>query len=145
MKRIIVLKGISNTGKTTKINQISDWIIRKYAIPNTIGLDITNFEKDTIGILKINNLLVGINTAGDDDECIKQIDAIAPNCDILICSCRTQGVTYQHIYKNYNRSSGWLETIIYVNKINPSNLASQAIRDLGIIDELQTWLIGLEK
>lgn len=145
MKRIIILKGVSNTGKTTKINQIADWIIRKYDIPNTIGLDVTDFGKDTIGLLKVNKLVIGINTAGDDDVCIKQIDMIAPKCNILICSCRTKGVTYQHIYKNYNRISGWLETIIFVDKINPTSAAKQSIRDAGVIDELQTWLIGLEK
>ncbi|PKV51890.1 hypothetical protein ATE84_3990 [Aquimarina sp. MAR_2010_214] len=145
MKRIIILKGVSNTGKTTKINQIADWIIRKYSIPNTIGLDIIDFEKDTMGLLKVNNLIIGINTAGDDDECIKQIDTIAPNCDILICSCRTKGVTYQHIYKNYNHNSGWLETKIIVDKIDPPSVVHQSIRDANIIDEIQTWLIGMEK
>lgn len=145
MKRIIYLKGVSNTGKSTKINQIADWIINKYLIPNTIGLDVADLQKDTLGLLKVNNLVIGINTAGDDEKCIKQIDRIAHECDILICSCRTSGITYQHIYKNYNRISGWLETKIFVDKITPANITNQALRDADIIEELQTWLIGLEK
>ena len=145
MKRIIILKGVSNTGKTTKINIIADWIIKKYSIPNTIGLDVTDFGKDTVGLLRVNNLIIGINTAGDDDNCIKQIDTIAPKCDILICSCRTKGITYQHIYKNYNRSLGWLETKINVDEITPGNITTQSVRDATIIEELKTWLTGLEK
>lgn len=145
MKKIIVLKGVSNTGKTTKINIIADWIIRKYNIPNTIGLDVLDFEKNTFGLLTINNLIIGVNSAGDDQMCIEQIDKLSPLCDILICCCRTKGITYQHIYKNYNRNTGWLDTIIPVDEISPANPVNQAIRDARIVDELQTWLIGLEK
>ena len=150
MKRIILLKGVSNTGKTTKINTIADWIIRKYNIPNTIGLDITDFGKDTTGLLTIGKLTIGkltigINTAGDNAECIKQIDALAPLCDILLCSCRTKGITYQHIYKNYYRSKGWLRTKIKVEKITPPNAVSQAIRDADIVEELKIRLTGLAK
>lgn len=32
MKKIFILKGVSNTGKITKINLIANWIIKTYSI-----------------------------------------------------------------------------------------------------------------
>ncbi len=145
MKKIFILKGVSETGKTTKINTIANWIITNYKIPNTIGLDSLNFKKDSNGILTINKLNIGINSAGDNIGEIKKIDVFAPNVDIIVCACRTKGATYQHLYKNYTRPNGWLAVYINVDEFPKLDLVNQKIRDNRIIDELQTWLIGLEK
>lgn len=57
MKKILILKGGNDSGKTTKINQVAEWIINTYSIPNTIGLDVMNYRKDTFGILTIGKLI----------------------------------------------------------------------------------------
>jgi len=145
MKKIFILKGNPNTGKTTKINTIADWIINNYSIPNTIKLDPADFKLDTHGILTIKKLTIGINSAGDDFESVRKIDDIAINSDIILCACRTKGITYQHIYKNYNFATGWLDKIIYVEEYLPTQTIDIYNRDLRIIEELKTWLIGLEK
>lgn len=148
MKKIFILKGVSNTGKTTKINLIAEWIINTYAIPNTIGLDSTNYEINTWGVLTIGNLKIGINSAGDNETEILKVDQLVnqfPDVDIIICACRTKGITYQHLYKNYIRRNGWLDTYIHVEEYQSSNLASQTARDTRILNELRTWLIGLPK
>lgn len=148
MKKIFILKGVSNTGKTTKINQVAEWIITTYSVPNTIGLDITNYEINTWGVLTIGNLVIGFNSAGDNLNEIKKVDKIVrdfPNVDIIICACRTKGITYQHLYKNYIRRNGWLDTYINVDELLPTDIVNQQIRDNRIVRELETWLIGLEK
>lgn len=149
MKKIFILKGVSNTGKTTKINQIAEWIINTYSVANTIGLDVTDLEKNTWGVLIIGKLKIGINSAGDDENEIKKIDKLLKkfdnDIDIIICACRTKGISYQHLYKNYIRPKGWLDTYINVEEHNPTDLASQSARDIIIHNELKAWLTGLEK
>ncbi len=145
MKKIFVLKGNSDTGKTTKINTIAEWIINKYNIPNTINLDVTDLKKDTYGILTINNLRIGINSAGDNFDLVRKIDSLAPTCDIIIASCRTKGITYQHLKKNYNWANNWLDKYIDVHEYQATQTNQIAARDLQIIDVLQSWLTGLEK
>ena len=76
MKKIFVLKGGNDSGKTTKINQVAEWIINTYSIPNTIGLDVLNYRKDTFGILTIGKLKIGINSACDNEFEVKKIDSL---------------------------------------------------------------------
>lgn len=148
MKKIIILKGVSDTGKTTKINQIADWIINRYSILNTIGLDTTNFQKNTWGVLTIGLLKIGFNSSGDNEHEILKVDTIInnyPDVDIIICACRTKGITYQHLYKNYTRQNGWLDIYINVEEFSKSDVVNQGARDTRILTELRTWLIGLQK
>jgi hypothetical protein len=149
MKKIFILKGVANTGKTTKINQIAEWIINTYSVANTIGLDVTDLEINTWGILTIGKLKIGFNSAGDNDNEIKKIDKLVSqfdnDIDIIICACRTKGPTYQHLYKNYIRTKGWLDTYINIEEYNPSDLINQSARDARVFNELKVWLTGLEK
>lgn len=145
MKKLIVLKGVSNTGKTTKINTLANWIINTYSIPNTIGLDPGNLLKNTLGILTINNLGVGINSSGDTLACVKKVVAMAEDCDTMICCCRTKGITYQYLYKNYNRKTGWIEIYLPCEKYPMSNVNDQKLRDIRVLEDLKCHLIGIEK
>lgn len=132
MKKIFILKGISGCGKTTKINTLAHWIINTYKIPNTIGLDPTNYLKDTFGVLTIGNLKIGINSAGDHENQVKKVDQLleisknninefdqlnVSNIDIIVCACRTRGKGRKHITKNYNYPNGWLQKFINVEKL----------------------------
>lgn len=152
MKKIFILKGKSETGKTTKINQIAEWIIVNYGCSNTISFDPTNLLKDTHGILTIKKLTIGINSPGDTEAEVKKVDNLiskftenpsAP--DIIICSCRTKGKGRKHLVNNYNKSNGWLRVFINVEEYPQTELKNQKLRDIRILGELKTWLIGLEK
>lgn len=149
MKKIFILKGVANTGKTTKINQIAEWIINTYSVANTIGLDVTDLEINTWGILTVGKLKIGFNSAGDNDNEIKKIDELLNkfdnDIDIIVCACRTKGVSYQHLYKNYIRPKGWLDTYINVEEYKPTDLINQSARDSRVFNELKVWLTGLEK
>lgn len=145
MRKLIVLKGAGDTGKTTKINTLANWIINTYSIPNTIGLYPGNLLKNTFGILTIKNLRIGINSSGDTLACVKKIEKIEKDCDIIICCCRTQGITYQYLYKNYNRRTGWIEIYLPCEKYPMSDVNNQNLRDIRIFEDLKCHLIGLEK
>ena len=149
MRKIFILKGKSETGKTTKINKTAEWIINNYGCPNTIGLNTSNYLKDTHGILTINKLSIGFNSSGDNEWEVKKIDnlnlADENRPDIIICSCRTKGKGRRYINDNYNHLTGWLKVFINVEEYSNSDLIKQTTRDTRIFDESKTWLIGLEK
>ncbi|WP_146171743.1 hypothetical protein [Flavobacterium magnum] len=149
MNKIIILKANSNTGKTTKINTIADWIITTHGAANTIGLDPAHLTKDSCGVLTVGKLNILVNSAGDDHASVLKIDAALQSfhgqVDIILCSCRTKGITYQHLYKNYNRSTGWLDVIIPIAEFTPANPTRQAARDAALLAEIQAWLTGLPK
>ncbi|TXD80701.1 hypothetical protein ESY86_20285 [Subsaximicrobium wynnwilliamsii] len=149
MRKIFILKGKSETGKTTKINQIAEWIINNYGCANTIGLNTTNYLKDTHGILTVNKLTIGINSSGDNEWEVKKIDNLSlPNDerpDIILCTCRTKGKGRKHIRDNYNRTNGWLSVFIGVEEFPILDIKNQTTRDTRVIEELKTWLTGLEK
>jgi Cdc6-like AAA superfamily ATPase len=143
MKRIIILKGTADTGKTTIINMVVQWILSTYQVANTVGFDPANLQADTSGVLTINKLRVGINSAGDDEANVLRIDTLAQaQCDIILCSCRTKGITYQHIYKTYNYSAGYLQTLIYTEPVAHVLVAPTNLAKAG---EVKDWIIGLEK
>jgi len=145
MKQILIIKGVSNTGKTTKINEIANWIITTYGVPNTIGLDPLDLEKNTFGILIFKNLKIGINSAGDDLASVKKIERIQEECDIIICCCRTKGETYQFLYKNFIRSKGWIDIYFDAPTFASHAISKQADRDDLIVNGIKCCLIGLEK
>ncbi|WP_333660974.1 hypothetical protein [Chishuiella changwenlii] len=145
---MFTLRGVSNCGKSSKVKDIADWIINTYPQHININNSINLNKGDIKGILQINNLKIGFNSSGDDISCVLNNDDLLnnyPDIDILINSSRTKGATRNHLEKNYNYSTGWLVKYIYVQKFNPSNLNQEQTRDNLILDELKSWLIGLEK
>lgn len=145
MKQILIIKGVSNTGKTTKINEIANWIINTYGASNTIGLDPLDMGKNIFGILTVKNLKIGINSAGDDLASVQKIERIQNECDIIIGCCRTKGETFQFYYKNYTRGKGWMDIYFNSDEFPAADLINQKLRDDLIIDGLKCCLIGLEK
>jgi len=116
MKKIIALKGKSNTGKTTSIKRIYEWIKNNYAIkiitPNTWSGD------DIKTIIKVDGFVIGICSAGDEGSTVKSyMDEFDKNrCDLILCACRTKGQTFQAI-QSY-RSKGYLIDYIYTKEIS---------------------------
>jgi len=143
---MFTLRGVSYCGKSTKVKDLAAWISTNY--PKVINTGVNLMAGDIHGVLQIGKLKIGFVSAGDDFSCIAVNDdliATDPDIDIIINTCRTKGKTRQHLERNYNFSTGWLVRNIYVQKINPSNPTLEASRDALIMDELKTWLTGLEK
>lgn len=147
MKKMFTLRGVSNTGKTTKVKQIAQWVIDNYPVTNPHNIDITKDE--ILGTLQINKLRIGFISAGDDLGQVKRIEKLLEenddDIDIVINACRTRGAGRKYLEQNFNRKIGWLTTNIYVEKLNSLLINQMPARDTQIIDELKTWLTGLEK
>lgn len=153
MKKMFTLRGVSNTGKTTKIKQIAQWVINNYQVTNLHNIDTTKGE--ILGILEVNKLRIGFVSAGDDLAQVKKVEQllldnknegdIKDTVDIIINACRTRGAGRRYLENNFNKKNGWLSVNIYVKPLNASQLAQQISRDIEIIDELKSWLTGLEK
>lgn len=154
MKRIFTLRGVSNTGKSTKVKILADWISVNYSVVNH-GIDFS--KHDIFGVLQIKKLKIGFIGAGDDLNQIKQIEKLLAqhtingdnekNCDvdIIVNTCRTKGAGRRYLQNNFNYHKGWLVKNIFVEKIHPSSASLEAMRDSRILDELKTWITGLEK
>ncbi len=143
---MFTLRGVSNCGKSSKVKDIANWILANY--PHAINHGIVVTTGDIKGVLEINKLKIGFVSAGDDYTCVQGNDDLLisfPDIDIIVNTCRTKGITRSHLNTTYNSSTGWLVRNIHVAKFQPSNPALEHIRDVQIIDELQSWLTGLEK
>lgn len=143
---MFTLRGVSNCGKSSKVRNIADWIIGYYPHAMNHGIDFT--KGDIFGVLQIHNLMIGFVAADDDLPCVLKNDSLLdvyPDIDIIINTCRTRGKSRKHLAFNYNFSKGWLVKNILVTKYDPSNPLLESSRDLKIMDELKSWLTGLEK
>ncbi|WP_433811438.1 hypothetical protein [Flavobacterium johnsoniae] len=146
MKKMFTLRGVSNCGKSSKVKDIANWILANYPHAINHGIDFT--KGDISGVLEVNKVKIGFVAAGDDLSCVLGNDYILDvhnDIDIIINSCRTKGNPRKHLEVNYNFSTGWLVKNIFVTKYEPSNPSIESIRDLKIMEELKSWLTGLEK
>ncbi|GAO31728.1 hypothetical protein [Geofilum rubicundum] len=149
MKKIFILKGKNDTGKTIKINRIAEWIINNHGATNTINFDSNDLKNDINGVLEVSNLTIGINSSGDNLMEVRKIERLKSEIgeypDILLCACRTKGKGRKYIDNNFNYSKGWLKIYIDVKEHNSASTEKQMIRDERIIAEMQAWLTGLKK
>lgn len=144
MRRIIIIRGVHDTGKTTKVNDIAEWIIGKYGIENTL---VENKNGDILGVLRVDNLIIGLNSSGDnlaEVEKIRQLKDGEDNYpDIIICASRTKGAPHNYFKENFGYNNGWLKVYHNVRKLNTDD--ERKIRDERIIEEIKTRLIGVRK
>jgi hypothetical protein len=144
MKKMFTLRGASSCGKSSKIKAIAEWIRDNYN-PKVLGIDFNVW--DILGVLQVGKLKIGFVGAGDNEECVKGADKILqenPDIDIIINCCRRKGKTYQHIKSEYY-DKGWIGKDIYVEKSGANDNKRHKQRDDKIIEEIKSWLLGIEK
>lgn len=145
MKKMFTLRGASSCGKSSKIKAIAEWIRDNYS-PIVLGINFNDL--DILGVLQVGKLKIGFVGAGDNEECVKGADEILqqyPDIDIIINCCRTKGETYQYINSTYSYNNGWIGKDIYVEKFDANDNKRQKQRDDKIIEEIKSWLLGIEK
>ena len=145
MKKMFTLKGVSSCGKSSKIKAIAEWIRDNYN-PKVLGIDFNDW--DILGVLQVGKLKIGFVGAGDNEECVKGADEILqqyPDIDIIINCCRTKGETYQYINSTYSYDNGWIGKYIDVERYEVNEEIEQEQRDNRVIEEIKTWLLGIEK
>ncbi|PIN85908.1 hypothetical protein COV19_07495 [Candidatus Woesearchaeota archaeon CG10_big_fil_rev_8_21_14_0_10_44_13] len=85
MKTIVVIRGKSNTGKTTTI---------KRALKEIFGIEIYNPNKDIALLFKHKDKMIAIISMGDVLYKIEEyFDKMEEKFDMMICACRTKGDT----------------------------------------------------
>ena len=144
MKKMFTLRGASSCGKSSKIKVIAKWIITNYT-PIISKIDFN--DSDILGVLQVGKLKIGFVSAGDNKECVMGADKILqenPDIDIIINCCRTKGETYQYIKSKYY-DKGWIGKYIDVEKFDANDNKKQKQRDDKIIEEIKSWLLGIEK
>lgn len=149
---MFTLRGVANTGKTTKVKQIAQWVIDNYPVSMPHSIDLKKGE--ILGVLQVNKLRIGFISAGDDLNQVKKVEQLlsgnkredeGEDIDIIINACRTRGAGRRYLESHFNKKTGWLLTNIYIERFTASQLAKQVSRDSHIFDELKSWLTGLEK
>lgn len=135
MKRIIVVKGGKETGKTSVLNTVVRWMIETYQLENTVGFDVNDIRKDTFGVFTINAQKIGVDTSGEDESKIEEL--VSLGCDVILCACLTEGNRYQHLLSKYPYSKGFLVTPVEAVKVLPILISST---NLMKVKEVKDWV-----
>lgn len=128
MPKIIKLRGIAQVGKTTTLLLLADRL-KSLGANESPRLPIFNSKKDVAIRTEYCNRIIGINTAGDTLDSIKDgYQKLGSDCDIYIFACRTSG-----------KGNEWIDTtfsgceIITVEKwFIYSNVSNSVIPSLQI-------------
>ncbi|MEH6345274.1 MAG: hypothetical protein V7785_09320 [Bermanella sp.] len=99
MNQVFALQGAGTTGKTTTIKCIFDLLKEKY--PKSEVTDLRPGTYDIKVLIDINGTLVGIESQGDPNSNLETSlpELVKNKCDIIICACRTRGMTTDWIGK----------------------------------------------
>ena len=112
MKKIIVLSGKPNSGKSRTLRELAPKIfgIEIYKPKVKVDLAISfKYKGKTIAIISIGDTLPQIR---------RYFDEVKGKFDILICACRHTGVTYD-FYKRLHGIDGY--EVEFISKNNPTD------------------------
>lgn len=143
MKKILIVKGISDAGKSTIINQVIDWVLGNYTNTNTITFE--GNGGDRYGYIQVGRIRIGFISEGDTYEHVKlRLEELhLLDCDVIVCASRTRLSSYSAVWEFINLHNtvrlSYLHRFIYVSF--PANTPQTNL----VVEELQTWLTGLEK
>lgn len=125
MSNIYALQGKGNSGKTETIKNVFQSLQVKY--PSAVMNVLSNNTIDIKVIININGTKVGIESQGDPNSRLQQSlqDFSNANCDIIICACRTSGMTVQWINSHSNQYTITFIQQRYATTNNQSLINSQ--------------------
>ena len=125
MKKILAIQGKKDTGKTKSIVKITEWLTGNYSVTEILEEDT---RKEVYRIIKIKNYLIGICSQGDPNSNLEYYLDIfyKRDCNIIICACRTYGMTVDWI-NNYKKRYD-IEFIQSKWEKNPTYKALQTLK-----------------
>lgn len=134
MKEIIALKGRKNCGKTQTVKKVFAFLKEKY---DTDAEKIIDEGNDITVIIRINGIRIGIESQGDPNSRLKNSLLLFDNekCQIMICACRTSGMTVRWInsYSEYKKI--WIKQKYCNEDEQKSNNDSKASQILMMIED----------
>lgn len=125
MLNVFVLKGLSDSGKTTTLKLVDELLKEKYNKPKAYASKYSNGKsKDYWVIYDLNvngkTIRVGLETGGDDYRYVRKDREtfLSHNCEIIFCACHPSGKTLEEIieYKNHGGTVKFIETLREPNK-----------------------------
>ena len=145
MKRAIIVKGQSNSGKTKIIRWLYRWLRLYYkpVITNYRSTSLLPWSGDFSCDLQIGRLKISIQSEGDTESQVVLFlnNCLTNGCNIIIGACRAKGRT-NHAVRNILQPHSATKTVVtsFVHTYNHSN---PKLFNKQCIAELRTYLIGL--
>jgi hypothetical protein len=121
MKKIIALRGLSHSGKTTSIKAALD---RLKTNPSVVVVDIIKDGRDVIIVVKINGMIIVFGSAGDTEAVWnamrRKIASI--DWDVLVCATKSKGKTVE-IVEDLARGHSlvWIPTHLVLENVEAAN------------------------
>ena len=143
MKKILIVKGVSDSGKSTIINQVIDWVLTNYTNTNTITVEGNGVDR--YGYIQVNHFRIGFISEGDTYEHVKmRLEELhLLDCDVIVCASRTRLSSFTAVleFTNLHNAIRLIYLHRFINIFPPANTLQTDL----VVEELQTWLTGLEK
>lgn len=125
---MFTLRGKGNSGKTTVIRALGDWMENTFIVGNPnnrivkLPLPVRRTSRDILWIITINGITFCLHSRGDIVEQVSIIDDVLienPNIDVVINACHTKGRGLNHIRDNYENNSDWQVQYIDIENFWP--------------------------
>lgn len=138
MRKIVVLKGVPNTGKTSTLRKLALCIKEKYKKPYKVIEGKLN-HGDFIVIFETNNKQIAIVSMGDSKKLAKKLEKVFENnnIDMIYCASRSRGITIKIVKEIAKKHQlDIIFTSTYINKANKDELNKIRAKELfNIIEE----------
>jgi hypothetical protein len=134
-KFIVCLKGKSNIGKTGTIVALRDILVARYGQIFTNNIDISNVNFNIDGWItrKTTKVHIGLDSFGDNGPIMRnRLPILArKKCQIIFCTCRSQGDPYQAVVDFANQYGyALITTAPYTIEIPPASLNVNAMNQM---------------
>lgn len=99
---VIVIYGPSNLGKSETVRETANLLLA--AFPNH-SIQVINAGSDITYIVDIMGVKIGIESQGDPGSRLFQSlqTFVIQGCDIIVCACRTSGMTREWVADLYRQ------------------------------------------
>jgi hypothetical protein len=109
MKQLIVLSGRANVGKSRTIKRVYELLQSKHPNLKFIVPLSPRLRTETYVVLKINKIIIGIASRGDNRRCIEEALPLFFNphkCKIILCATRTKGGSWDAV-QEFSENNGY--------------------------------------
>lgn len=127
-KKIFILSGAGNTGKTTTFNLLFNKLSRKY--PGYLIYFERNLSRaDFCAVFKNGEIVIGLYSAGDlKEEVNRNLDSLAKyKCDYIFGASRTKGRGCDAIIQYAQSKYGSADVIEWLEKVREEGSDEQHI------------------
>lgn len=124
-------------------NQVIDWVLANY--PNTNTITVEGNGIDRCGYIEVGRFRMGFISEGDSKNHVKKrLDELhLLDCDVIVCASRTRLSSFSAVWEFINLHNSVRLTYLhrFIDILYPAN----TLQTVLVVEELQTWLTGLEK